>query len=51
MMGLPPGSTSWLFSQTVPLWAFVLALLTSPSKWSATVTSFVKKRVGGGGSA
>lgn len=49
MMGLPPSATSWMFGQSVPLWVFILALLTSPSKWSDAVTSAAKKRFGGGG--
>ena len=37
----------WLF-QDVPLWVFILALLTSPAKWSRAAGRVMKRRLGGG---
>ena len=35
----------WLFSE-VPLWAFLVALLTTPTKWAARVNRAIDKYVG-----
>jgi hypothetical protein len=37
---------AWLF-HSVPLWAFLLALLTSPAKWSRAAGRVMKRRFGG----
>lgn len=46
---IPTDPPAWLF-QSVPLWAFILALLTSPAEWSRTAVRIAKRRFGGGGS-
>lgn len=37
----------WLF-HPVPLWVFILALLTSPAEWSRRAVRVMSKRFGGG---
>ena len=36
----------WL-QNPVPLWAFLIALLTAPQKWSEYVKEYVSERLGG----
>jgi hypothetical protein len=36
----------WLF-QDVPLWAFLLAVLTSPARWSRGARRVITRRFGG----
>jgi hypothetical protein len=44
---IPADPPPWLF-QSVPLWAFLLALLTSPAEWSRRVMRVIGRRFGGG---
>jgi len=44
MIDNPP---AWLFHD-VPLWVFILALLTSPAEWSRRVARVMTRRFGGG---
>jgi len=46
---MPADAPAWLF-QSVPLWAFLVALLTSPAEWSRRVARIVGRRLGGDGS-
>jgi len=38
--------TAWLNNQTVPLWAFLLALLTRPTVWSREAAKAIKSLLG-----
>jgi len=39
-------ATEWLADQSVPLWAFVLALLTSPREWSRYAVQLGEEKLG-----
>jgi len=39
-------ASEWLADQSVPLWAFVLALLTSPREWSRYAVQLGEKKLG-----
>lgn len=39
------GGAAWL-ENPVPLWAFLIALLTSPSKWAGYVQEAIESRIG-----
>lgn len=38
----------WLASTEVPNWMLLVALLTSPARWSDSVVGMVRSRFGGG---
>lgn len=44
---IPADPPPWLF-QSVPLWAFLLALLTAPWKWNSYAKRVMKRIFGGG---
>jgi len=37
-------TANWLVDQHVPLYAFIIALLTSPAYWSRRVTGYLAER-------
>lgn len=36
---------TWLQAQIIPLWAFLLALLTEPSQWSKKAMKFTQQYI------
>lgn len=41
------GAAAWATSSGPPNWVFVVALLTSPSRWTSLVMTQLKQRFGG----